>query len=143
MDKNVFLRFKWIAGSVLGLALVTITGVNVHLSLRGQIDSDYSDVMLKNIEALSTDEAPPTGAGLPQDECSDQQGYWNMALVSSGAGVNSVQCEVDGSISIFGITIIGSYKRGQPYNVSWDNWTCVTSNGNCCLANNQGVRVFP
>jgi hypothetical protein len=56
MSKNVFLMFKWIAGSVLGLALVTITGVNVHLSLKGQTDSNYSDVMLKNIEALTQED---------------------------------------------------------------------------------------
>jgi hypothetical protein len=46
-----FLSFKWIAGSILGLATLAIIGVNVHLIMKS--NKDFSDVELKNIEALS------------------------------------------------------------------------------------------
>jgi hypothetical protein len=48
--------------SIAALALLTITGINVHLNKIGA--SKYSDVTLKNIEALS-------------DEGSNNQGYGN------------------------------------------------------------------
>ncbi|MDR2423500.1 MAG: NVEALA domain-containing protein [Prevotellaceae bacterium] len=53
MNKRKFLSFKPIAGTILGLAFATITGVNVYLVMEGQKKLSTSDVMLKNIEALS------------------------------------------------------------------------------------------
>ncbi|MDR2424743.1 MAG: NVEALA domain-containing protein [Prevotellaceae bacterium] len=58
MNKRKFLKFKPIAGTILGLAFATITGVNVYLVMEGQKKLSDSDVMLKNIEALSQ-EGPP------------------------------------------------------------------------------------
>ncbi|MDR2423296.1 MAG: NVEALA domain-containing protein [Prevotellaceae bacterium] len=53
MAKRKILSFKPIAGTILGLAFATITGVNVHLVMKSQKDFSDSDVMLKNIEALT------------------------------------------------------------------------------------------
>jgi hypothetical protein len=62
MAKRKFLSFKPIAGSTLVLAFLAITGVNVHLVMKAQKASSTSDVMLKNIEALSSGEGTSQGS---------------------------------------------------------------------------------
>jgi hypothetical protein len=103
-------------------------------------NSEQSLLSLANVEALA-DEIT-SGAGLDQSNCASNGGYWNMALVCDGGGVNSVQCQIDGSISLFGISVSGSYKQGTTYNVGWERWACVISPGNCCIASSQGIKVL-
>jgi hypothetical protein len=102
--------------------------------------SNISGVTLKNLEALTTE--IETGAGITtQSECQSKGGYWNMALICDGEGVNSLRCEIEGEPSIAGFTVKGSYKKGKTYNVTWERWSCTTSTSNCCIASSQGVRI--
>jgi hypothetical protein len=59
MSKRNFLSFQWIAGSILVLATLAITGVNVHLVMKS--NKDFSDVELKNIEALTQESSTSYG----------------------------------------------------------------------------------
>ncbi|MDR2424581.1 MAG: hypothetical protein LBD59_07650 [Prevotellaceae bacterium] len=53
MSKRKFLSFKPIAGTILGLAILAITGFNIHLVMEGQKDFFSSNVTDKRLTALS------------------------------------------------------------------------------------------
>ena len=42
-----------------------------------------------------------------------------MATVAEDSGFETVTCEISGEVSAFGITIKGSYKKGNRYSISF------------------------
>ena len=56
-----------------------------------------------------------------------------MASLCVDSGFETVECEISGQISAFGITISGSYKRGKKYSIAWARYTCTPSSRNCCV----------
>ncbi|GAB6008829.1 NVEALA domain-containing protein [Dysgonomonas reticulitermitis] len=130
---------KKIFGSLIVIAIAAVAAFNVNMNLAQE--SNMSALALANIEALAT---PETGAGITtQIDCQNNGGYWNMALVCSSSGVTSQTCEVSGKLVILGFTIIdGSFKQGKTYTVAWENWSCINSTGNCCIASSQGIHIL-
>lgn len=101
------------------------------------------DLTMTSIDALSENGDGETGATITNDEeCHKKNGYWNMALVCTGSGVEKQTCEKAGELTVWGFTLFkGSYKKGEEYKVSWSRWSCTTSTGNCCLSDKQGLRI--
>lgn len=85
------------------------------------------------------------GASLNDETmCKNSGGYWNMALVCDGGGVNSVQCTISGQLTVAGYTVVNaSATKGKTYNVTWERWACTSTPGakNCCISSNQGVKI--
>lgn len=86
-------------------------------------------MLSKNIEALTQAEEP-----YPEErsKCISEEGNWNMASVCQDSGIERFSCSVSGEISAFGITLKGSYEKGESYNIPWARYTCTASSGNCC-----------
>lgn len=112
-----------------GILLISI-GILSHPS------KSPDSLLSENVEALLQSELPSNEA-----DCRAKNGYWNMALVCSGGGVESVECTVSGQISILGITFSGSYQAGNTYSIVWEMYSCTNSTGNCCPYAEQGIRV--
>jgi hypothetical protein len=128
---------KKILFTVVTIVAVCIGVINVNLNCKSL---DVAGLSLKKLEALTLE--IETGAGITtQSECQTKLGYWNMALICSGGGVNSFRCEIQGQLTIAGVTIMGGYKKGKSYNIVWEQWSCTTSSGNCCIASSQGVYI--
>lgn len=142
---------KKMLNGVLLVVLFVVAAVNVKVVL----DMNHSyDLSMVSIEALSGNDpenggggsaditGPETGAGIySADECHKAFGYWDMALICDGAGIETTQCQIDGEITLFGITVSGSYKKGKPYKIAWERWACRNATGNCCKADQQGLRI--
>jgi hypothetical protein len=99
MAKRKFLSFKPIAGTILGLAFATITGVNVYLVMEGQKDLSDSDVTLKNIEALSEESNEPkrfhqrqATDGGRESECADGFCVNCQKVIYTCVGVGGLTC---------------------------------------------------
>jgi hypothetical protein len=124
----------------LAVGIITVATINLLLN-----STKWQDITLANALALSTEftlSGEMTGAGITtQSACHSKCGYWNMALTVIDGGVVTSQCEIEGELSVCGVTIRGAYKRGQPYVVAWTLWACTQSAGNCCIAASQGVYV--
>lgn len=131
-----------------------IIGAVTVFNVKTVLDANRTyDLAMTSIDALSEDGEGDGGNGggggesdtgahiKDEDECHNKNGYWNMALVSDSGGVITQKCTISGEISILGITIKGSYQKGENYHFSWANWKCVASNGNCCLSDKQGIRI--
>lgn len=97
---------------------------------------------MKNLAVLTGDETgddgiedtdTPEGIPTTREACLAAGGNWNMASVAENCGFESVKCEYSGKISIFGISIEGSYKKGEEYNIPWVLYKCVPSESNCCM----------
>ena len=65
-------------------------------------------------------------------ECHRENGNFGMATVCADSGFETAKCKVEGEISIFGVTISGSYESGRTYSVPWARYTCIVSHRNCC-----------
>jgi hypothetical protein len=124
---------------ILGIiAFMVVTFATFNVVLNNDKSEKFSNLTLVNIAHANDIE---TGAGITsQAECQSQYGYWGMALVLASEGVNSVQCEVEGEITFFGMTIFGSFTKGKPYNIAWTFWACNTASGCCCIGSSQGIR---
>lgn len=133
------------------VAAALIIGAVTVFNVKTALDANRNyDLAMTSIDALSEDGEGESGEGGESDtganindesKCHDRNGYWNMALVSDGGGVETQKCTVSGEISILGVTIKGSYEKGKPYKFYWSNWKCIISNGNCCLSDKQGIRI--
>jgi len=131
---------KTIIGSIAIVAIAAVVAFNLQLNT--MTGNKLANVSLMNIEALAAGDKPPTGAGIKEkEECQNNGGYWNMALVCDGGGVTSVVCNVAGELSVLGFTLKGSYSLGKTYDICWERWACKESSGNCCIASSQGVRI--
>lgn len=57
-----------------------------------------------------------------------------MASVLKDCGFETVECKIDGEISLLGITVKGSYyKKGSKYSIPWASYRCESAPGNCCV----------
>lgn len=83
-----------------------------------------------NVEALTETEKPDYEL---EAECHRANGNFGMASVCQDSGFETAKCKVEGEISIFGVTISGSYESGRRYRIPWARYTCVDSNRNCCI----------
>lgn len=88
-----------------------------------------NNLLTQNVEALSQDEEP-----YPEErrKCIDSDGSWNMASVCDNSGFETATCKISGEISLFGVTIKGSYEKGSKYSIPWARYKCIESSGNCC-----------
>lgn len=112
-----------------------------------EVNHDY-DLVMASIDALSETSGDETGDGetgatiMEEKECHQKNGYWKMALVSAASGVEQVTITVTGEASAFGFTIKGSYTKGKKYPIVWERWDCIpTDANNCCLSDQQGIRL--
>lgn len=55
-----------------------------------------------------------------------------MSSVCVNSGFEQVTCEISGEITLLGVTIKGTYKKGQKYPIAWARYECKNSPGNCC-----------
>lgn len=120
---------------------LTMTSIDA-LSENGDGEGGGGDGSGENDGGGGNNGESDTGANITDaKKCHDKNGYWNMALVSDTGGVITETCTKSGEISVLGITIKGSYQKGNSYSFSWSNWKCVSSTGNCCLSDQQGIRI--
>ncbi len=75
-----------------------------------------------------------------QKSCLDRGGNWNMASICKDGGIVEVVCQVDGQISLLGITLSSTvYLKGHKYPITWALYTCIAHDGNCCET--QGMFI--
>ena len=116
--KKIIISISFFAGCVIALMNFTETS-----------KLDY--LLEANIEALAQME-PAVG-------CIAEGGNVDMASVCQDGGIVQVTCEIAGKITVFGVTIEGSYKKGQVEYIAWARYACVASTGNCCKK--QGIYM--
>lgn len=132
--------------------LIGVAAVNVHLSLKSE--NPLSGLALANMNALAYAEGSnPGGVGMnpfegvggsiasTKEECFQKNGYWNELLDCADGGVTTQTCTITGQITLFGVTIQGSYTKGNAYTLVWARYACRQSDGNCCNGNAQGIYV--
>lgn len=90
---------------------------------------DGKSLLIQNVEAMSQNEEP-----YPEDrkKCIDEGGSWNMATTCEESGFEYVTCKVSGEISLFNVTIKGSYEKRKKYHIAWARYKCTFIPGNCC-----------
>lgn len=121
MKKN-FLMLSCIA------AIVTATVVGKK-TFESHAD-ETNDLLMQNVEALAENAEEP----YPEErtKCINEGGMWNMASKCTASGFERPTCKVSGELSVWGITIKGSYEKGKKYAIPWARYECVDSSGNCC-----------
>lgn len=134
------------------VAAALIIGAVTVFNVKTVLDANRNyDLAITSIDALSEDGEgesdgggeSDTGANIKDEsECHNKNGYWNMALQCAASGTTTQVCEKSGEITVWGITILKySYKNGESYDIPWERWACITSQGNCCLSEKQGLRI--
>lgn len=83
----------------------------------------------ENIEALTQGE---DNYGQEREKCFAEGEAWNMASVCADAKIEMVTCTTSGEITVFGVTLKGSYSKRGIYCIPWARYTCISSTGNCC-----------
>ena len=96
-----------------------------------------SNLLLENIEALAEideagNEGEEDGTKKRMEECFQKGGNWNESTRCVEGGFETFKCEISGEISLFGITLKGSYTKGNSYRIAWARYDCEKSEGNCC-----------
>lgn len=132
--------------------LATWATVNVYLNQR--TGEPLSELNLLNLNALAYAEGSTPGGGTmnpfegvggsiasTEEECRQKNGYWNELLDCADGGVSSQTCTIEGEITLLGVTVKGSYTKGNSYTLTWARFACRSSNGNCCNGNAQGIYV--
>lgn len=137
--------------SILIAVLFVVAAVNVKVVLDMNHSYDLSMVSIETLSDIDPEHGgggsaditgPEMGAGISNaSDCHKAFGYWDMALICDGSGIETTQCQIDGEITLFGFTVSGSYKKGKPYKIAWERWACRSATGNCCMADQQGLRV--
>lgn len=54
-----------------------------------------------------------------------------------------VPCTVNGEITILGVSVKGSYQRGNEYYIKWELWSCELLTNGQCYGDMQGIGVYP
>lgn len=72
-------------------------------------------------------------------DCQAHTGVWGMFSKNVAGEVISVRCEIEGEVSVAGMTIKGTYRKGKSYTISWSRYSCEKAEGNCCVI--QGVII--
>lgn len=135
------------------VAAALIIGAVTVFNVKTVLDANRNyDLAITSIDALSENGEGESGGGGESDtganiknenDCHDKNGYWNMALQCAGSGITTQVCEKSGEITVWGVTIFKySYKKGKSYDIAWERWACITSQGNCCLSDKQGLRII-
>lgn len=127
-------KFKGIA---MGAAVaVACAGSYVAGNFGRPSSSRTSDLLLQNVEVLSRAEddvkEEPDKIKGPKEACLSEGGNWNEASHCTGTGFENSTCTISGEISLFGVTIKGSYSKGKSYKIPWARYSCAQSAGNCC-----------
>lgn len=101
------------------------------------------DLTMTSIDALSENGDGETGATITnEEECHKKNGYWNTMLRSVDGKVETVTCDFEGKLVVLGVTLLDiKFKKGKPYQIAWERMSCENSVGNCCLSDQQGIRV--
>ena len=120
------------------LAIIIIAGYHLYKVHQIQTSKNLSKLVLANIEALADGEDSDKKR---EKECHDEGGYWDMVLICTDGGIEETECTVSGELSIAGFKISGSYKKGEVYSVSWERWECKDHKKECCIKDEQGVRI--
>lgn len=120
---------------------LSVTFMAYHFYKTSAPQSSFVKLTLANIEALAVID-DEYDAKL-EKECREKDGYWMEALHAVDGGVEMITCEVSGSITIFGMTFSGSYKKGHEYPIAWTRYECEASEKgkNCCIKDEQGLFV--
>lgn len=62
-------------------------------------------------------------------DCQAHMGVWGMFSKNVDGGTNSVTCEIEGEVSVAGVSIKGSYRKGKSYTISWSRYSCEKAEG--------------
>ena len=90
----------------------------------------HNDLFEQNLDALARGENENDQREI---DCYNSGGNYNMASVCAETGFERATCKVSGEVSVFGITISGSFEKGKRYSIPWARYTCVSSPRNCCI----------
>lgn len=117
---------KFLLPCIAAVAIATFVGAKSFKTNA----SESNELLLANVEALSEPPEEP----YPQEraQCIAEGGNWNMASVCKDSGFETVTCKISGEVTLFGVTIKGSYEKNSKYNIPWARYECVQSAGNCC-----------
>lgn len=125
---------KKLLKSTLAVAMVAVAGYGGYKAYDGYAGSENNaSLLLQNIEALTENTTEDALRIQMMQECHAKGGNWDMATIADDSGFETVTCEVSGEVSAFGITIKGSYKKGESYSIAWVRYKCVSSPNNCCV----------
>lgn len=117
------------------IILVTVfllTGIILALTK----SSKKIDVLFEsNVEALAQSETNNN-----ETACRLAGGVWNHVSICADGGVIPVSCEYEGQITIFGITVKGTYKAGCTYVIAWARYSCEQPAQNECCTK-QGIFI--
>lgn len=91
-----------------------------------------TDLLLRNVEVLSGTESKDGETFSSKELCIAMGGNWNEASHCTASGFEDSTCTISGEISLFGVTLKGSYSKGKKYKIAWDRYSCSESAGNCC-----------
>ena len=129
------MKMKTTLASLIGAMVIGTTGYVGYQTYEKNKVASESDLFLENIEALAEDSETSQ-----EDEetlqrkrdCFAAQGNWDEASHCASSGFESTTCTISGSVSLFGVTLTGSYEKGKSYNIPWARYECGRSTGNCC-----------
>jgi hypothetical protein len=128
-------RKKFLISGSFMLALVAFAGSYHAYTSSSAVEE--ADLLLANVEALADTYEVSKEEKTREEECYSAGGNWNMASVCVANGFETIDCTASGEISIFGITLKGSYSKGEKYVIPWARYECKESKDNCCTE--QGV----
>lgn len=90
------------------------------------------DIMLQNVEVLTQLEEESEEMIARRESCYNNGGTWNESSHCEASDFEDFTCTVSGEVSLFGVTIKGSYTKGKTYKLAWARYSCVESKMNCC-----------
>lgn len=110
-------------------ALAIVSFISKNNSLQSK-----SVILNSNVEAIASPDDPTWFEMQTMIMCFTNGGNYNMATTCTEAGFYYRQkCKITGQMTIFGVTINGDFLEGHKYDIPWARYTCVDSDGNCCL----------
>lgn len=111
--------------------ILAVVGSYKGLSVYSHNSMGYSNLLKQNVEALSEDGNEDYLLYL-QEKCLRNGHNWNMSSVSENFGFESVECTIEGKITVLGFTIEGDFKKGETHRIPWVFYKCVPNPNNCC-----------
>jgi len=123
-------RKKFLVSGSLMLALVAFAGSYHTYNSSSAVEE--SDLLMANVEALAGNGEISPEEKKRMEECYAKEGNWDMASTCKASGFEDIECSVSGEVSIFGVTLKGSYTKGKSYTIAWARYECIESKGNCC-----------
>ncbi len=122
-------KLKLLVMAAIAVAAGGYCGVESFNNDRNGFDS----LLLMNVEALTDGDDDSELEKERKRNCYISGIAWNMASVCVDSGFETTTCTITGEVSLFGVTVKGSYSKGQVTRVPWARYSCQTSNGNCCM----------